>query len=258
MLIEIGGLRLLTDPLLRGRIAHLRRYGRAPSRDLAERLDAVLISHLHADHLDRPSLRRLAPETAIVAPSGAAALIGRWSSSPISELKPGESLEFGVEDASPGLKIQATEADHDGRRRPFGPRAEPVGYELSFAGRRIYFAGDTGLFPGMANLAGGSDRPLDIALVPIWGWGPTLGPGHLDPDSAARAVALMRPRIAVPIHWGTLFPVGMGRWSNRYLIEPPQRFAAQVAALSPATEVRVLAPGESLASADVPEPAKSA
>ena len=104
----------------------------------------------------------------------------------------------------------------------------------------MYFAGDTDLFDGMRDLPG-----VDVALLPVWGWGPTLGEGHLDPDRAAEAAALMRPRVAVPIHWGTFYPVGLKRWRPAPLHEPPERFAARVAALAPGVEVRVLAPGDS-------------
>ena len=104
---------------------------------------------------------------------------------------------------------------------------------------RVYFAGDTGLFAGMARLA-----PLDLALLPVWGWGPRLGPGHLDPASAAEALTLLRPRIAVPIHWGTYSPF----WYFRpppYLSEPGPAFAHEAARLAPEVEVRVLRPGGS-------------
>ena len=72
-------------------------------------------------------------------------------------------------------------------------------------GRRVYFAGDTDLFDGMADLA-----PVDVALLPIWGWGPTMGPGHMDPARAAQAAALLRARLAIPIHWGTYYPIHLG------------------------------------------------
>jgi len=87
---------------------------------------------------------------------------------------------------------------------------------------------------------------FDVALVPIWGWGPSLGPGHLDPDEAARAVALVQPEIAVPIHWGTFLPIGLHGRHGGAMGDPPVRFAAQVASVAPATRVVTLAPGESL------------
>ena len=88
---------------------------------------------------------------------------------------------------------------------------------------------------------------MDLALLPVAGWGPELGSGgHLDPESAARAAALIRPRVAVPIHWGTLYP--RGRRLGDWFTEPARRFAAHAAELAPDVEVRVLAPGESLTS----------
>jgi L-ascorbate metabolism protein UlaG (beta-lactamase superfamily) len=85
---------------------------------------------------------------------------------------------------------------------------------------------------------------LDLALLPVWGWGPTLGPGHLNPDRAARAAALLSPRLAVPIHWGTLYPPGLARLRPRPLSEPPREFAARARVLAPEVEVRVATPGE--------------
>jgi L-ascorbate metabolism protein UlaG (beta-lactamase superfamily) len=138
--------------------------------------------------------------------------------------------------------VVATPAHHDGLRRPFGPRADCLGFRLEEpAGHRLYFAGDTDLFPGMADLG-----PIDLALLPVWGWGPRLGAGHLDPYRAAQAVARIRPALAVPIHWGTLHLVGLGRWNGSYLSRPPLEFAAHAARLAPETEVVVVPPGEAL------------
>ena len=106
----------------------------------------------------------------------------------------------------------------------------------------VYFAGDTDLFDGMSELAG----RVDVALLPIWGWGPRLPDGHLNPQSAARATALVRPQIVVPIHWGTFLPYGLGRRHAGGLGDPPVEFAAQVASAAPATRVMTLSPGESL------------
>ena len=97
-------------------------------------------------------------------------------------------------------------------------------------------------FEGMADLG-----RLDVALVPIWGWGPGLGPGHLDPEGAARAVALLRPRLVVPIHWGTYFPIHLGlRGAPAFLQSPPDAFLAALARVDSDADVRVLRPGESV------------
>ncbi len=233
VLLELGGARLLTDPVLRSRVAHLRRHGKPPAVGLSERLDAVLVSHLHYDHLDLPSLRGIASEVTAFAPYGAGWLLRRAGFGAVRELRPGESGELA------GVRVSAVPAAHDPRRRPLGPRAEPIGFVLE-AGPRVYFAGDTDLFAGMSDIG-----PVDLALLPVAGWGPELGSGgHLDPESAARAAALIRPAVAVPIHWGTLHP--RGRRLGDWFTEPARRFAAHAAELAPEVEVRVLAPGESL------------
>lgn len=235
VLVELEGARLLTDPLLRSRVGPLRRQGARPSPAVAADLDAVLISHLHHDHADLPSLRRLGRELPLLVPPGAAALFERQGFVRVSELAPGESRKVGA------VTVTAVEASHSGARGGFG-EAAAVGYTLE-GGRRIYFAGDTDLFDGMAELGAGG---LDLALLPVWGWGPSLGPGHLDPERAARAAALLAPRIAVPIHWGTLYPLGLSRLRPGPLRAPPREFAARVGALAPQVEARVLAPGEAL------------
>jgi len=106
----------------------------------------------------------------------------------------------------------------------------------------VYFAGDTDLFPEMANL---SDE-LDVALLPVWGWGPKLGVGHLTPERAAEALTLLWPRVAVPIHWGTLRPLAIGKIASNFLAEPPLAFRKHAAQLAPEVQVEILAPGRSL------------
>ena len=235
VLLELGGIRLLTDPVLRGRLAHLRRLGPAPDPDVTRDIDAVLISHLHHDHLDLPSLRRLEGDFRVVAPRGSGDFLRRAGFSRVTELAAGESTDVAE------IEVAATQAEHQNRRRPVGgPVADAIGFDIR-GSRRIYFAGDTGFFPEMEELRGG----LDVALLPVWGWGSRIGPGHLDPEAAARAVALLQPRIAVPIHWGTLASPGLAR-RPELLREPPREFAAHVASLAPEVEVRVIEPGGSL------------
>ena len=72
---------------------------------------------------------------------------------------------------------------------------------------REAYPGQHPLLFQLLNEMDGLVEDLDVALLPIWGWGPSPGPGHLDPETAARAVALVQPRIAIPIHWGTFLPI---------------------------------------------------
>jgi len=231
VLIELDGVRLLTDPLLRGRVAHLRRRAARVEEHAFADLDAVLISHLHHDHLDIASLRMLDGEPPLLVPSGAGAWLRRRRFAAVSELAPGEAAQLGA------IAIEALDARHNGWRVG-GPHAQSIGY-LARGRRSVYFAGDTALFGEMAELAG----ELDVALLPIAGWGARLGPGHMDALEAARAAAMLRPRLAIPIHWGTLTPVGSPRGAEE-LQEPARLFAEHVARLAPSVEVRVLEPGE--------------
>jgi L-ascorbate metabolism protein UlaG (beta-lactamase superfamily) len=233
--IALDGVRLLTDPVLRTRMGHLRRrHGRVDPAALRG-IDTILISHAHYDHLDIPSLERLGRVTPIVVPRGVGALVRRRSFAHVMEVEEGETISVGA------LSVTATRAEHDGRRGPFAS-GHALGYIVE-GSSRIYFAGDTDLFPAMAELGA-----IDLALVPIWGWGPSLGRGkHMDPERAAQSLSLLRPRIAVPIHWGTYHPLHLGlREAPRYLSEPPERFVRAAANVAPDVEVRVLRPGEML------------
>jgi len=234
VLVEMDGVRLLTDPVLRRRVGPLRRHGATPNQRLGENVDAVLISHLHHDHADVPSLRRLSRAVPVLASPGAGDFLCRLGFGDVRELAPGNAAEVS------GVRVTATEADHPAGGRRFERVSRAVGFELS-GKRRIYFAGDTDLFDGMEAIGGGG---LDLALLPIWGWGTSIGAGHLDPERAARAAALLSPRTVVPIHWGTLYPIGLARLRPGPLRSPPRQLAAWMRDLAPQSELRVLAPGE--------------
>ena len=235
VLIEIDGIRLLTDPLLRDRVGPLRRHGSRADLDRCHGVDAVLISHMHWDHLDPPSLRLLDGTTRLIVPRGVERLLRRKGFQHVEEMAVGESTLVG------SVEVKATHAKHPRSRHPFGPVADCLGFVVR-GHYEVYFAGDTALFPEMATLA----EDLDVALVPVWGWGPRLGGGHLCPRRAAEALALLRPRLAVPIHWGTYYLMGMGWMGRRFLTQPPHAFAQHVAHLAPDVTVHVLAPGEIL------------
>ena len=234
VLVELDGTRVLTDPVLRDRVAHLRRTKPADAGMLYA-LDGILVSHLHYDHLDFPSLERLGRSVPVVVPSGAGRLLRRRRFEQVVEVETGEEVRIG------GLVVRATHAEHEGGRGFLGTEVAALGY-LIRGSHQIYFAGDTDLFEEMATLA----PDLDVALVPIWGWGPSLGPGHLDPRRAAEALRLLRPLLAVPIHWGTYAPLGFGRLQTAMLTDPVTEFRRHAAELAPEVEVRVLDLGGTL------------
>jgi len=237
--VEDSGTRVLTDPLFARRLAHLRRRRGAPPPPEARVADVVLVSHLHADHLHVPSLARLAPGTRLLVPRGALAQVPglrRLGRLRLTEVAPGDVVR--VDD----LVVRVVPARHDGRRLPVGPHRSPaLGFVLE-GGARTYFAGDTGLFESMAEEVG----PVDVAILPVGGWGPYLGPGHLDAGRAAEALARLMPRSAVPVHYGTYWPIGMDAVRPHEFHTPGEEFVRLAAHRAPEVSVHLLAHGESV------------
>ena len=234
VLAELADARLLTDPLLGAGILHVRRRVPVPVVEDLGPLTAILISHAHRDHLDVGSLRRLTADCPLIVPRGCGATASRGGASEVIELAEGDRVPVG------DIIVEAVHAAHDGRRNPFGQPIPALGYV--FEGPVcVYFAGDTDLFAGMSDLAG----RVDVALLPVGGWGPRVPAGHLDPDRAAEAVARIRPRVVVPIHWGTLRAWGAQRGLDP--VAPARSFAEAVGRRAPATEVCILMPGQRLA-----------
>jgi L-ascorbate metabolism protein UlaG (beta-lactamase superfamily) len=230
VLLEGPGLRCLTDPFLRDRLGPLRRHGPTPDPDALGPLDLVLVSHAHPDHFDLRSLRRLHGDPLVIVPHG----LGRAAQRAARHVR---AVGIGDRVAVGRWTVTPVPARH--LRWPFEARTRALGYLLE-GPTSLYFAGDTGFYPGMADLAGRAD----VALLPIGRWGPHRGPGHLDPVTAARVADLIRARIVLPIHWGTLYPRGLDRAWRRPLDEPATVFAAAMATEAPASEPRVLLPGE--------------
>lgn len=237
--VEDSDTRVLTDPLFARRLAHLRRRAGALPPPPAWRADIAVVSHLHADHLHVPSLARLAPGTRLLVPRGARRAVPalrRLTHLTVSEVAPGDETCVG------DLVIRAVPARHDGRRLPIGPHRSPaLGYVIE-GEARTYFAGDTGLFDTMAKEVG----PVDVALLPVGGWGPYLGEGHLDAGRAAEALARLTPRSAVPVHYGTYWPIGLDAVRPHEFHAPGPEFARLAAERAPGVTVHRLGHGESV------------
>ena len=230
VVIEVDGTRVVTDPALRRRIWHLRRSEAVTTAAVGE-LDGVLISHAHFDHLDLRSFESFDRSLRVVVPEGAGGLVRGRGFSRVLEVVAGDELELG------GVRVWVTHAEHAPGRGPFSPRSAALGYVVH-GSVSVYFAGDTDLFDGMTKLG-----TLDLALLPVWGWGPRLPAGHLDPLRAAEALRLLRPRAAVPIHWGTF----KTPFASKSGSAPAREFARAAARLAPEVEVHTLQIGDSLA-----------
>jgi len=234
--VQDSGVRVLTDPVFTGRLAHLRRLRGPDPGPAAAEADVVVVSHLHADHLHLPSLAALKHGTPVLIPAGAVAAVSglrRLRGLEFVEVVPGDEVTVRT------LRVRVVPALHDGRRWPVrSGRANALGYVVHGAAT-TYFAGDTDLFPSMPAEVG----PCDVALLPVGGWGPRLGEGHLDPARAALALALLSARAAVPIHFGTFCPIGLHLRPGPWFRGPGPLFAAHAAHHAPDAAVHELAPG---------------
>ncbi|WP_395693386.1 MBL fold metallo-hydrolase [Nocardioides sp.] len=220
--VDLGGVRVATDPLLSDRLFHLRRYAASPAAHAGE-ADVVLISHLHHDHLHLPSLRRFAPDVPILVPRGGEPLLRGLGADRVRPVEPGDVVEVA------GVTVRVLPATHDGGRGPHtritGP---PLGFRVDGGGRSFWFPGDTELREDMRDVGA-----VDLALVPIGGWGPTLEDGHMNPVDGASAVLTVGAETAVPVHWGTFWPLGLRRIARsnheRLFTTPGQRFVDALA-----------------------------
>jgi len=226
--IETDDVRFVTDPLLRRRVAHLRRAEAVRRAELG-RLDAVLVSHVHYDHLDVASLSQIERSLPVVVPRGTARTARRRGFEDVREAVAGDTLSFGA------VEVEVTHAEHGNVRR-FVRRTPALGFVIR-GSRKVYFAGDTDLFDGMRALA-----PVDVAILPIGGWGPRVPAGHLDPKRAAEALRLVQPATVVPVHWGTYRAPSAAEPDDR----PAEEFATNAAEAAPEVDVRVLRIGETL------------
>ncbi len=231
VLLELPGLTVLTDPFLRDRLGPLRRHGPPVDADTLRDVDVVLISHAHPDHFDASSLARLGGDPRLLVPRNMGQSIRRMPlARRFDELEAGDAVEIGE------WRITAVRARH--WRWPFQPATRTIGFVID-GPIAIWFAGDTAPYRGMGELSG----RIDLALLPIGRWGPQPTPGHLTPASAADVVALVRPSVVVPIHWGTLYPAGLHRVLAGPLREPAARFREALGRVAPEVGIAQLEPG---------------
>lgn len=225
-LVQGCGRNLLVDPVFSGHCAplpfpSLKRLVPVPCRvDQLPRIDAVLISHSHYDHLDLPTLRALGKQTPLLVPEGHAGWLGRKGFSKVLEL----SWFFSAE-ILPGIRATATPAQHFTARTPFDRNhAHWCGWLLEGGGVKLWHAGDSAWCPAFREI-GERLGPIDLGMIPIGAYSPRwfMKPMHMNPEEAVQVFQETRCRRAVAMHWGTF------RLTDEPLGEPPLRLAAELA-----------------------------
>jgi L-ascorbate metabolism protein UlaG (beta-lactamase superfamily) len=217
VLLELDGLCVLTDPVFGERVSPSRLFGprrfHPPPASIAQlpRLDAVVISHDHYDHLDRPSVLELARrEVPFVTSLGVGAHLEAWGVPPerIVELDWWESAEL-----PGGLRITAAPSQHFSGRG-LGDRNTTAWSSLVIASgqRQVFFSGDTGLTPEYAEIAARFGR-FDLVMLEVGAFHPAWGDIHLGPDNALEAWRLLGGGPLLPVHWGT-FKLALHAWDE--------------------------------------------
>jgi L-ascorbate metabolism protein UlaG (beta-lactamase superfamily) len=257
--LDLDGVRIMTDPLLGRHAGLLRRRGVAPQDRDWQDPDAVLLSHLHHDHAELSSLRRLGSAPVITAPANAAWLRRRGIESAVGLH---ENVWFTVGSGTgPGLSassrrvwgsgpdrdvkevmVRLTPALHGERPMPHRPNAAN-GHLICTPSVTIWIAGDTAPYPAMIGLPELAGAPLDVVVVPVGGWGPRLSGGHMDPVQAAEVCHLVGARVAIPVHWGTLHAPASRRLPPGWMDRAGPAFAAAVAHHAPGCRAVVLETG---------------
>jgi L-ascorbate metabolism protein UlaG (beta-lactamase superfamily) len=239
-LIQAGGMSILTDPIFSETISGFFRRLAPPGvlGWLLPRIDVVVISHNHRDHLDEDSVVALGPRTVYVVPLGMAPWFRRRGLWRVIELDWWETTEI------PGPRggravITMVPAQHWSTRE-LTDRNKSLwgGYVIDAGGRRFYFAGDTG-YPAAFEQIGARFPDLDYALLPIGAYEPRwfMKPQHMSPEEAAQAFRELGARTLVPIHWGTF------HLTDEPMAEPPRRLRAALG--DDADRILELAIGES-------------
>ena len=235
-LVELDGAKLLIDPVWSRRISPLSwvgptRFHEAPL-PLGElpAIDAVLISHDHYDHLDKATVVQLAAKGLhFVTPLGVGSRLKSWG---IRETQI-EELDWWDETQVQGLRITATPARHfSGRSLVMADRGQTLwaGFAIRGATQRVFYSGDSGMFPGFAEI-GRRLGPFDAALLEVGAYHRLWADLHMGPEQAASAARDLQARLLIPVHWGT-FNLAMHGWT-----EPAERLIPAAQALGQALAI---------------------
>ena len=217
VLLEIDGVRVLTDPVFGERVSPVswagpKRFHRPPAAATElPHLDAVVVSHDHFDHLDYPTIAQLARrETPFYTSLGVGAHLEAWGVAPSRIVE----LDWWEEAVLPGgrLSFTATPARHFSGRGTGANRTAWSSWVMRGANHRVFFSGDTGLTPELETIR---ERcgPFDLVMLEVGAYHPAWGEIHLGPDNALVAHRLLGGGALLPVHWGT-FDLGLHPWDE--------------------------------------------
>jgi L-ascorbate metabolism protein UlaG (beta-lactamase superfamily) len=251
--IQIGGRKVLIDPVFAERLIALRRLRRpgVKIKDLPA-IDMVLLSHAHMDHLNRPSLRRIVAHNNKVSGRAPIAVVPWGVEDLVNDLGFARvvTMEWWQTKSIGGLELTMTPCKHWGARffkdthRGFG------GYVIRGGGHALYHSGDTAYFDGFTHI--GKRLKPEVALLPIGAYRPDSYRGvHTCPEEALQAFLDLGARRMIPMHYGTF------RLSQEPMDEPVERLMAAARLAGVASSVSVLPEGETDVTQPVTEPARS-